>query len=337
MDMIPDQKLLDAALRAVQHLGLHWTIQAVQPRARDLQPDALIRMGFRGHEQTYAAEMKRNLRPGTLGATLHYLTGQRGKPLLVLDYATPQIADELKAREIQFIDTAGNAYLNAPPLFVWIRGQRQQDVPARDEGVGRAFQATGLQVLFALLCKPELVGRPYREIAVMAGVAHGTVGWVMPELPRLGFVIEIKKARRLVEGERLLKQWAEAYAARLRPKLLIGRYTATDLDWTADIDATQYNLLMGGETAARRITKNLRPQTATFYGRQADPDFLTKFRLLPGKKGNVEILRKFWDFEATRQGLVPDVLTYADLLATGDARCIENAEEMYGGIINRLE
>jgi hypothetical protein len=39
-------------------------------------------------------------------------------------------------------------------------------------------------VLFALLAVPRLAQEPYRVIAQRAGVAHGTVGWVMAELPR---------------------------------------------------------------------------------------------------------------------------------------------------------
>src|SRR4029453_14513586 len=134
-----------------------------------------------------------------------------------------------------------------------VKGQR----PTKHEAprqMGRAFQARGLQVIFALLCRPEQVDRPYREIAKLAGVAHGTVGWVMGELPKLGFVAEVAHKRRLVQPERLLQQWVEAYARTLRPKLVLGRFKAEWLDWWETLDPLEYGLTMGGEGAGARLT-----------------------------------------------------------------------------------
>lgn len=53
--------------------------------------------------------------------------------------------------------------------------------------------------------------------------------------------------------------------------------------------------------------------------------------------GNVEILRRFWTFDGETAGQVPDLLVYADLLAIGDARCLETAKEMHDGIVARFE
>ncbi len=46
-------------------------------------------------------------------------------------------------------------------------------------------------MIFPLLYHPEWADRPYLEIAQITGVAHGTVGWVFAELPRLGFIAEV--------------------------------------------------------------------------------------------------------------------------------------------------
>jgi hypothetical protein len=218
-----------------------------------------------------------------------------------------------------------------------VKGQRPPDTPKAGDTLGRAFQPTGLQVLFALLCKPEIVDRPYRDIAKLADVAHGTVGWVMPELPKLGYVGTLKGRRRLLNGPRLLQQWVEAYARTLRPKLVLERWQADNLDWTGKVDPTRYGLLLGGEPAARRLTRHLRPGTATFYGTKANRQLLIDQRLRPDPAGNVEILRQFWTFDGETAGQVPDLLVYADLLAIGDARCLETAKEMHDGIVARFE
>ncbi len=289
------------------------------------------------HEALLTVEVRRGLRPAMLGALVHQIAAHGGTGLLVTDYVSPPLAEDLRARNVQFIDAAGNVFLNQPPLFVWVKGQRRNDEVSRHEPAGRAFQTTGLRVLFTLLCRPEAVSLPYRDIALLAGVAHGTVGWVMAELPGLGFLLEVNKRRRLVEGKRLLKEWVVAYARSLRPKLALARYHSDALDWTRKLDAGKHGFLLGGEPAASLLTKHLRPGTATFYAPRPSARFLTEHRLRPDRDGNVELLRQFWNFDGEEAGLVPVLLVYADLLATRDARCAEVAQELYGRIANRFE
>lgn len=330
-----DAALLKAALAAAQPLGLRW-IMDVPARVADAGPATALRLDFGGQQMHFVAEIRRGLRPATLGAALHQLALHGEQGLLVADHITPPMADELRARGVAFIDTAGNAYIARPPLLVWVKGQRPPLPLAARTPATRAFQNTGLQVLFALLCRPEAANWPYRKIAEIAGVAHGTVGWVIAELTKLGFIVDINKTRRLVEGERLLARWVDAYPQRLRPKLLLARYHADTLDWTRTIDATAYGLLLGGEPAARRLTRHLRPGTATFYGEGIDRQWLIDHKLRPDPHGNVEVLKRFWHFDNETAGMVPPLLVYADLLAIGDARCLEVAREMHDGIVARF-
>jgi len=59
--------------------------------------------------------------------------------------------------------------------------------------------------------------------------------------------------------------------------------------------------------------------------------FLAANRLRTNPKGNVEILRTFWDTRCdwTDPEIVPPLLVYADLLATGDPRNLETARRIY--------
>jgi hypothetical protein len=327
--------LIDTALAALRKLGIEAEVERQQPKLGRAQADALIRVRHGDQEILYAANVKRGLRPAVLGAVLQQLERLGEQGLLVTDYVTPPLADALRARRVAFIDTAGNAYLDRPPLLVWVKGQRPTDHEAPRQ-LGRAFQARGLQVIFALLCRPEQVDRPYREIAKLAGVAHGTVGWVMGELPKLGFVAEVGHKRRLVQPERLLQQWVEAYARTLRPKLVLGRFKAERLDWWETVDPLEYGLTMGGEGAAARLTRHLRPGTLTFFGKKAEPRFLIDQRLRTDPGGEVEILRRFWNFDNEDPALAPTLLVYADLLAIGDARCLETAKRLYDDILAQL-
>lgn len=330
--------LLEAALEAIRAHGVDCERVEWEPAVHDgTHGDARVRLRRGGKTVTYHVEVKHTLQPAILGAALARLKRLPAPALLVTDYVNPRMAERLREQGVQFIDTAGNAWLDAPPLLVWVKGQRPPDAPKAGDALGRAFQPTGLQVLFALLCKPEIVDRPYRDIAKLADVAHGTVGWVMPELPRLGYVGTLNGRRRLLNGPRLLQQWVEAYARTLRPKLVLERWRADSLDWTAKVDAARYGLLLGGEPAARRLTGHLRPGTATFYGAKANRQLMIDQRMRPDLDGNVEILRRFWAFDGETPGQVPDLLVYADLLAIGEARCLETAREMHDGIVARFE
>jgi len=51
----------------------------------------------------------------------------------------------------------------------------------------------------------------------------------------------------------------------------------------------------------------------------------------------VEILKRFWKFNNEDHPLLtPRPLVYADLLAIGDARCLETAKLLYGDIVARF-
>lgn len=347
MDKKPNplpKPLLDLALANVRAMGLNAQIVQHEAPLGRARADALVRIGRADEEAQYAVEVKKGLRPATLGGTIHQLERFGQQALLAADYVTPALANELKTRRIAFIDTAGNAYLEQPGLFVWVNGQKPLTKPIREEA-GRAFQPTGLQVLFALLCRPEWINRPYRELAEQAQVAHGTVGWVMPDLQRMGFVADNKGkrgTRKLFNLDELLAQWVDAYARLLRPKTLIGRYYIQTTEAWKEWPLAEYGALWGGETAGALLTDYLHPGELTIYADKMPALLAARHRFLkvaqPGHTTVVEVRRRFWRFagDAKHPNVVPPVLAYADLLATGDGRCIETAKMVHEEYVAQL-
>ena len=284
----PEQRLLADALKAMEPLGLQFRVLRQETRNGDHRADATIGLRFGGRQLRYVAEVKRGLRPATLGAVIHQLRA----------YGGPPSGDGPR-------DATSGRRLAGPGRRVHRRGGQRVPESAARLGLrqgpapygsrrpalerGRAFQATGLQVLFALLARPELVARPYREIAAAAGVAHGTVGWVMAELPGLGYLAKVGGRRRLINGERLLDRWTEAYARTLRPRLLLGRFRGDMAALHARTAQWPEDLLVGGELAAARLTRHLRPGTATFYAQAIDPKVLLKLVLKADAEGNVDV------------------------------------------------
>jgi hypothetical protein len=208
------------------------------------------------------------------------------------------------------------------------------------EAGDQAFLPAGLKVVFAFLCDEKLTAAPYRKIAQIAGVALGTVGWVIRDLKAKGYLVETKgetkrKHRRLVNRTKLLDKWVEEYNAKLRPTLIIGRFTAPQDYWWQNTDIRNYDALWGGEVAAAKLTGHLKPGATTIYAKQMPVQLLRDLQMRHDPKVNVEILRQFWDdgFNPDNQnehpGIAPLIIVYADLLATGDARNIETAGILY--------
>ena len=307
------------------------------------RPDARIRLIMQDLKWNFAVEIKKTFTRATLGGVVHQLRKFPERRLLVTRYITPQIAEQLKEMNIPFIDTAGNAYIYEPPLFVFIKGDKPID-DYRKAHPTRAFQPTGLQVVFALLCKPGLEDAPYREIAKVAEVALGTINWVVVDLRQRGYLIDLgKRGRRLVNKENLLARWVTAYPERLRPKRLLGTYMTTDTNLLKNTELANFGAYWGGEIAAAKLTKYLKPQTVTIYTREKPGKLMLTLKLRKDPNGNIEILKPFWNFTSdwphldnTHHDLVHPILIYADLLATGDARNIETAEIIYEQEITRF-
>jgi len=328
-----NQGPLEAAVRQLRRLGLKLNVRKDVNLSGGRIADAELTIRYGGQTVSCIAEQKRHLRPSTLGAVLHQLNALGRKPLLVADYVSPAMADRLRDKGVWFADMAGNAYLESPPLYIYIVGKRQPEHHEEPKSL-RSFQPSGLQVLFALLCNPDLVRSPYRKIAELSGVSHGSVGWVMSELPKLGFMTEHKKERCLIRFGELTEQWAESFARNLRPKLRLGTFESIETVWWKTEKFGRFNAQVSGEVAGSKMTQTLRPASLTLYAESINRDLVKKHRLKPSASGNVEILKKFWRFEYESQGLVPPLLVFADLLSTGEARCLEVAEDLRDEYLN---
>jgi hypothetical protein len=94
------------AIAAAQALGVDLDLAAWEPRIGDKRVDATIELRVGGHRTQYLVEVKKGLRPTTLGAVLLQLQQleQLGHPaMLVTDYVTPQLAETLKERGVAFL------------------------------------------------------------------------------------------------------------------------------------------------------------------------------------------------------------------------------------------
>ena len=303
-------------------------------------PDAVIDIKLNDMAMHFAVEIKETFTHAMIGTVVQQLRKNKEKRIIVTKYITPQIADKLKEVNVPFIDTAGNAYIKEHTFFIFIKGNRTAEMP-NDKLQTRAFRPTGLQVIYTLLCNPKLEDANFREIARVADVALGTVGWVIQDLKKIGYVVDMgRRGRRLIKKEELLTRWVTAYPEQLRPKKIIGRYDAIDPNFWKYKDLPIDKAYWGGEVAAAKLNKYLKPEIVTIY--TTDEEAINKYKIENRIKidpdGKIEILKTFWEAGQKRpyQNLVHPLLIYADLQATGDPRNIETAEMIYEQELTRL-
>ncbi len=299
--------------------------------------DALVRIGDRNNGTDYNVEIKTNLNDVTIGRLAHAMENFPRHNLVVTRNVTQQQAKKMKALNIQFMDTAGNAYINNPPTLIYVYGNRNTREERFD--VERdIYGIAGIRILFVLLCDQNLQDAPYRKIATAAGVALGTVAGVMKNLLQQGFIMDIEgKRKTLLRKQELLDKWTNAYAMKLRPKRLIGRYTTQREYLWRDVDIRDDNAFWGGEVAANKLTNYLKPEILTIYTRRPVDNLVLNLRLRKDDKGVVELREQFWNFDgaAIKKETLPALLIYADLLATGDHRNIETAKIIYDEHLKR--
>jgi hypothetical protein len=334
-----ERPTLERALHAIgRETGLTARVLEWDPRLAwhtAVRPDALVEIHAPKQAEQFAVEIKNVDRFETLHQ-LRALWPRQAKPplLVVAPYITAQLAERCRYMELYFADTAGNIYLRAPGLHLYVTGRRRPTdlTPAE---AGRITNPAALRVVFALLCKPELLNATYREIAAAARVALGTIGPVMKDLEARKRITPLTNGardgrRRFLDAQRLFEEWVALYPAILRPKLNVRRFRAQEPGWTEGINLEPYHAYWGGEVAANRLLHQLVPETATIYANQTPKQLVAEHKLRADINGDVEILDAFWNGPARTPGdVVPPILVYADLTATTDGRNLEAARMIY--------
>lgn len=296
-----------------------------------IRADAAIEVDVAAQPRRYLVEIKRIDRFAAIGQIKNRLDQFPQPGLLIANRITAATADKCRELDVQFIDALGNAFLHGPNWFVLVKGQHP---PARTETDFDTLEApkggtpTALRTVFALLCRPELLNAPYRDIKQAAGVALGAIGGVFFDLNKRGLTTggQKKGDRRILERQRMIEEWVTNYPIKLRPKLMAKRFHAENPDWWKGLDVMRYEALWGGEVAAERLTGHLKPNTVTLYMRPERmqknlTSLVVENKLRGAPDGEIEVLETFWNFEPHGPvDLVPPLLVYADLLATMDPR-----------------
>lgn len=326
-----ETEILKEASRAFNNetgLLLKYSPPAVHGSRSDHYVDSTLELHFDGNAIPYSAEIRANINDAVIGTTALHAQNLGDRYALVARYITPLQANKLRQLGLAYFDTAGNAYVKEAGLHIHVSGKRAKH---RTEKPSDIFNSTGIKALLAFINMPGLEKLDYRTIADDIDVSRAALGRLMKDLERTGYLrFRGKHDRYLVRKEELVKRWVEAYTETFRPKLTRFRYTSTKYKgrWWDEVDVTEYNAVWGGETAAARLTKYLRPENVTIFADSKLTRLQARFGLIRDEQGNVEIIKRFWRSGEVKD-CAPPLVVYADLVATADERNLEAAQMIY--------
>lgn len=335
------ENLIRVALRNFEEqTGFAGNLIAHGDTRRDEQepdrPDAWVEIKGGDKRKAFVVEVKKTIgRVWALEDVQRRLKAYPAPGLLFTRYVSPALARQCKDLGLQFMDTAGNAYINEPGMFIQITGQRPAVDPWEETATLKGFTPAGLKILYAFICDEALLNAPFREIAKAAKVGLGTVAETIRDLRKQGFaVVDEQLKSRLFNTRRLRETWIESYPIRLRRKLQGIRFTAPDPEWWKEARPRDQGAYWGSEVAAAKLTGYLIPQTCTLYTHGDPKALILRYRLRPDPMGTIEVLQAFWD-PALPQGPAPNedvvhpLLVEADLKAIDDPRTNETARMIH--------
>ncbi len=272
---------------------------------------------------------------------------ERAGCLLVFDFASEEVSEYCIENKLNYLDSAGNAYINSKSIVVYIEGRQNNKYK---EFTKRIFQKTGLKLIFEILRNPELLNESYRTIAEYVGISTASVGNLIEELEANRFLIDIGGKKKLNNIEKLILKWVFNYTEVLKPKLHRGFFKLISENSLEKIieNSRHDKLYFSGEYGAFFINKNkyIKPNNLIIYTKARLSLLAKNYRLVPVNNPHpsdvkIEIIEPFWNTDIITNHNVDtfninipplianDILIYADLLDSKDSRNIEVAEEIY--------
>lgn len=331
-----DQKVI---ARAIENLDKNADIHAVWEEYinnLDKGIDGKIKLELNNEDlATYYTEVRKEIRKHHI-PKLKALAEEYKPFLLIVNRLYPNLKEELQDANIDWLDGAGNIHLKNNNFLIWI--DRHTTTPTKEKK-NRAFTKTGLKVLFLFLHDEKWLNKTYREIAEAADVALGNIKYVLDGLKQKNFLIkETKKKYKLINKRELLDQWVMAFTDELKPRLHVNNFVFledTDRQNWKDL-ALEDGTFWGGEPGADLLTNNLRPAEYTLYTNKTKPALMREYKLKPNPEGNIKVYKPYWTIKTDEKKAAPPLVIYTDLMATGEPRNINIAEEIHARYLTHI-
>ncbi len=315
---------------------LRTPVEFKRERTSSSDTDLIYRLSGAGIEAHLCVKVRNRFRPSEIPQLATSDTSEQcDYQMLFTNYVTVKLAEQLQERGIWFADGQGNVHVDiSGKLLLHVVGKRPPQVSTPK---GQHFSKTGAKVLHYLLKHGPRIRGTYRDMRAAVGVSIDKIGKLIRELEQDGAMqMHGHGDYQILDSNRVLHLWGEAYAAKLMPSLLLGRYaTADKSDFDFLIreagDELDGQAVVGGEVAADILTGHLRPNFLRLYvPEDRARDVRRRLRLAPSERGTVELCRRYSPEitgEQDVQGvtIADPAFVYAELMAAGDDRLAETA------------
>ena len=266
----------------------------------------------------------------------HLLARSSSEPTLVLaPVIGAPMGRRLREAGVCYLDLRGNAFVRLGDRYLaHYEGRTSPHKPK----IARSLRAPAYQALFALLAQPELAQEPLRTIAHASGVSTQAVVNLLGHLVEQGLMARASSGHRWTEHHRrsALSRWLVAWPDLVRPRLWLGSYKPQNQDPEAlerelDVHLAGLPWRLGGAAAAAKLTGHFRSlRTVVHLASPPPADLAKRLRAWPHPTGELTLLGI--PGPLALQGATPNtvhpLLVYGELLAEGDERARETAQEI---------
>ena len=246
--------------------------------------------------------------------------------MLIVGDISPQNLMKFAEEGFNVLDHAGNCYINIPPLYILITGQK---LVKPKETVKKVFNDSAIKLIFYFLLDKSNIAKPYRKIVEETGFSIGTVKNVIEEMTLQHHIIKTSKGRVLMDWRKLLDDWQVAYNQTLKPKLFLKKMTLAKPERIKNWKDTKLpqDACWGGESGANLTDGYLIPEIHTIYTGGDSNEIIRTSRILPSSEGEILVYKKFWT-GIEENHIAPKILIYADLMGTANSRCLDAAKRI---------
>ncbi|HLP91805.1 MAG TPA: type IV toxin-antitoxin system AbiEi family antitoxin [Nostocaceae cyanobacterium] len=346
--MPPKHPWLQKCLARLEELPQIKATAIVEPGfTGDILADGILTIYTPHNQIEYIVEIKSNIDFETLDTIIEYLkhlqekTNNNQNILLITDKLYNEIVEELIERNIEFIDTTGNIYINNYSVYILIKSS---SINNKQYVSSCQININALKVAYLILNEPLLMSLPQElleeKISNILGVNINTAKESLEILSNMNYLHRRSSRQYIISDyNKLLERWELGYLENLRSQILIGTFTTLHNLTLFDIlpqifsISTSYKILIGGEFGATYLTNYLEPSSIVLYipNNINYRSITSRLRLKQYSKGKITIMEYLIDNDSFKKDDIcaSPLLIHAELLLNPDERLKETANRIY--------
>lgn len=249
--------------------------------------------------------------------------------IIIFEYASKSIKEELRRLGINYLEISGNAYISYDNIYVFIDTNKRIKLEGTDSNA--AFSKTGLKVIHQLLSNKESINYSYRKLGEISGVSIDTVGRVYRELVRDKYFVKVSNRKyKIIDYDRLFKDWVTLFNKTLRPKLKKRSFRFANNQSLQSLLTVNFKGKISGELAAEQLSSYNIAEKANIYVKGSFVDLAMELGLRPDKDGQITMIEQFWNDNSNNSERIADLpLVYADLISDPKPRNLETAKLIF--------